>query len=143
MAAIITGYRDLEVWRKAMDLVERCYRLTEKFPRSEEYGLRAQMRRAAVSIPSNIAEGQGRSTTGEYVHHLAIAHGSLMELETQMQIAGRLGFLADADVGGLLESTAEIGRMLNALATRLRARATARGVSVPRSPIPDPRSLAK
>jgi four helix bundle protein len=139
----ITGYRDLDVWRLSMNLVERSYRMTEKFPRSEEFGLRSQIRRAAVSIPSNIAEGQGRSTTGEYVHHLAIAHGSLMELETQMQIAARLGFLPRSDVDVFLESTSEIGRMLNALGARLRARATARNAAVPRSPIPDPRSLPK
>ena len=119
----ITGYRDLDVWQKAMTLVERCYRLSEKFPRSEEFGLRAQIRRAAVSIPSNIAEGQGRSSTGEYVHHLAIAHGSLMELETQVQIAGRLGFVVEKEVDLFLETGAEIGRMLNALRASLRAKA--------------------
>ena len=138
----ITGYRDLDVWQLSMDLVERSYRLTEKFPRSEEFGLRAQIRRAAVSVPSNIAEGQGRSTTGEYVHHLAIAHGSLMELETQVQIAGRLGFVAQKEVELFLQASAEIGRMLNALGTSLRARGGS-GSRAPRSPIPDPRLLHK
>jgi four helix bundle protein len=131
----ITGYRDLDVWQKAMTLVERSYRLTEGFPRSEEFGLRAQIRRAAVSIPSNIAEGQGRSSTGEYVHHLAIAHGSLMELETQVQIAGRLGFVLNKEVETFLDAGSEVGRMLNALITslraRMRARAGSRGVTVP------------
>ena len=137
----ITGYRDLDVWRLSMDLVEGSYRVTEKFPRAEEFGLRAQIRRAAVSVPSNIAEGQGRSSTGEYVHHLSIAHGSLMELETQIQIAGRLGFIGKSDVDSLLHSSAEVGRMLNALGRSLRARTSARELRVPRSPIPDPRSL--
>jgi four helix bundle protein len=131
----ITGYRDLDVWQKAMTLVERSYRLTEGFPRSEEFGLRAQIRRAAVSIPSNIAEGQGRSSTAEYVHHLAIAHGSLMELETQVQIAGRLGFVLNKEVETFLDAGSEVGRMLNALITslraRMRARAGSRGVTVP------------
>jgi four helix bundle protein len=137
----ITGYRDLDVWQRAMELVECCYRATEKFPRSEEFGLRAQIRRAAVSIPSNIAEGQGRSSTGEYVHHLSIAHGSLMELETQVQIAGRLGFLISKEVEPLLGLSAAVGRMLNALTTSLRRRASA--PRAPRSPIPDPRSLRR
>jgi four helix bundle protein len=139
----ITGYRDLDVWRLSMDLVEQSYRLTEKFPRAEEFGLRAQIRRAAVSIPSNIAEGQGRSSTGEYVHHLAIARGSLMELETQVQIGARLGFIPDQDVGPFLESTSRIGRMLNALSVRLRARVTGRNAGGTRSPIPDPQPLRK
>jgi four helix bundle protein len=121
----ITGYRDLDVWQKAMTLVERSYRLTEGFPRSEEFGLRAQIRRAAVSIPSNIAEGQGRSS----------AHGSLMELETQVQIAGRLGFVLNKEVETFLDAGSEVGRMLNALITslraRMRARAGSRGVTVP------------
>ncbi len=135
----ITGYRDLDVWRKSMDLVERSYQLTERFPRAEEFGLRAQMRRAAISIPSNIAEGHGRSSTAEYVHHLSIAHGSLMELETQVQISARLGLISDKEMSPFLDSSAEIGRMLNALGARLRGPSRAAGV--PRSPIPDPRSL--
>jgi four helix bundle protein len=121
----VTGYRGLLVWQKAMDLVEACYQLSDKLPRSEEFGLRAQIRRAAVSIPSNIAEGQGRSATREYLRYLAIAHGSLMELETQAQVVGRLGYAPSADIDRILESSAEVGRMLNALITRLRARVRA------------------
>jgi four helix bundle protein len=80
------------------------------------------VRRSAISIPSNIAEGQGRATTGDYLHHLAIAHGSLMELETQIQIAERLGYLKVAEVPQVLERTSELGRMLNGLVRRLRER---------------------
>ncbi len=116
----VPGYRNLEVWQKAMDLVAFCYRLSDQFPRSEEFGLRSQLRRAATSIPSNIAEGQGRSTTGEYLQHLSIAHGSLMELETQIQIAERLGYLGSAEVKVANERSVEVGRMLNGLIRRLR-----------------------
>jgi four helix bundle protein len=106
-----------------MDLVEQCYRLSERFPRSEEFGLRAQVRRSAVSVPSNIAEGNGRSTTGDYLRHVSIAHGSLMELETQLLIAGRLQYLEPASIDQALAQTDEIGRMLTSLARRLRERA--------------------
>jgi four helix bundle protein len=122
----IKSYRDPLVWQQAMDLVEKCYQLSERFPRSEEFGLRAQIRRASASVPANLAEGHGRSTTGDYVRHVAIAHGSLMELETHVLIAGRLGYLAAADVNGLIERTDAIGRMLTSLARRLRERSAAR-----------------
>jgi four helix bundle protein len=118
--AVPPGYRNLEVWQKATDLVVLCYHLTDRFPKSEEFGLRSQMRRSATSIPSNIAEGQGRSTTGEYLHHLSIAHGSLMELETHVHIAERLGYLPAPDAQRVNEEAAQIGRMLNALIRRLR-----------------------
>jgi four helix bundle protein len=118
--AVPPGYRNLEVWQKATDLVVLCYRLTDRFPKSEEFGLRSQMRRSATSIPSNIAEGQGRSTMGEYLHHLSIAHGSLMELETHVHIAERLGYLPAPDAQRVNEEAAQIGRMLNALIRRLR-----------------------
>jgi four helix bundle protein len=120
----IKSYRDLDVWKQSMDLVEECYRLSDRFPRSEEFGLRAQMRRSAVSIPSNIAEGNGRSTTGDYLRHVSIAHGSLMELETQVLIAGRLRYLEAADVEAVLKRTDELGRMLTSLGRRLRERAS-------------------
>jgi len=84
----VRSYRDLIVWQKAMDLVVQCYNLTKNFPNSELYGLTSQLRRAAVSIPSNIAEGHGRSSTKAYVNHLMIAHGSLMELETTAYSVG-------------------------------------------------------
>jgi four helix bundle protein len=109
------SYRDLEVWQKAMDLVVECYRITNKFPRSELYGLTSQLRRAAVSVPSNIAEGRERQHTKEFVQHLAIAYGSLAELETHLQIAQRLNYLDSSQVRQVLEKTSEVGRMLNGL----------------------------
>jgi len=105
-----------------MKLVAVCYRLSAGFPRSEEFGLRSQLRRSAISIASNIAEGHGRGTTGEYAHSLSVAHGSLMELETQLQIAEQLGYIRRADLVPVLEQCAEVGRMVNALARRLKSR---------------------
>ena len=78
----IKSFRDLTVWQTSMDLVTDAYRLSDSFPRSEDFGLRLQMRRAAVSVPANVAEGHGRTGIGEYLHHLSIAHGSLSELMT-------------------------------------------------------------
>ena len=121
----IKSYRDLEVWKQSMDLVEECYRLSDRFPRSEEFGLRAQIRRSAVSVPSNVAEGNGRATTGDYLRRLSIAHGSLMELETQFLIAGRLSYVDAASVDGVLVRMDGIGRMLTSLARRLRERTRA------------------
>jgi four helix bundle protein len=89
----IKTYRDLTVWQKAVDLVADAYRLSDRFPRSEEFALRLQLRRAAVSVPANIAEGHGRTGIGEYLHHLSIAHGSIAELETLLTVAVRLGYL--------------------------------------------------
>ena len=86
-------YSELIVWQKAMDLVTEIYKITSTFPSDERFGLSSQARRAAVSIPSNIAEGHGRKATGAYVNHLSIAYGSLVELETQIQIAVRLNFV--------------------------------------------------
>jgi len=117
---VVTSYRDLKVWRKAMDLVVQCYQVTQEFPKSETYGLCGQLHRAAVSVPANIAEGQGRNHTKEFLNHLSIAYGSLMEVETHLQIAERLGFLDPPSLRILLESTAEIGRMLNGLMQSLK-----------------------
>ena len=88
------SYYELEVWHKSMDFVVACYKASASFPSHELYGLSSQLRRAAVSIPSNIAEGQGRIHTREFIRHLSIAHGSLMETETQLRIALRLGYIA-------------------------------------------------
>ena len=118
----IKSHRDLEVWKQAMDLVEQCYRLSERFPRSEEFGSRAQLRRSSISVPSNLAEGHGRSTTGDFVRHVSIAHGSLMELETQILIACRLHYLESVDTEALLERTEDISRMLSSLKRGLRER---------------------
>ena len=109
------NYQDLIVWQKAMDLVQAVYKITAGFPKEELYGLTSQLRRAAVSIPSNIAEGQGRRTTGDFQRFLAIAHGSLREVETQMLIAKRLNYLNNERTSHLMESTSEIGRLINGL----------------------------
>ncbi|HKC66104.1 MAG TPA: four helix bundle protein, partial [Pyrinomonadaceae bacterium] len=87
---LVRNYSELIVWQKAMDLVEGIYAATKQFPKEEIYGLTSQIRRAAVSIPSNIAEGQGRKSINEFLHHLSIAYGSLREVETQILIAERL-----------------------------------------------------
>ena len=109
------GFRDLRVWQCGMELAEEVYRLTRGFPKEELYGLTNQLRRAAVSIPSNIAEGQGRGTDGQFLHMLSISYGSLRELETQVLLANRLGFLADGVCEPLLEQCSEVGRLLNGL----------------------------
>src|SRR5579864_8854135 len=95
------SYRDLVVWQKAMDLVTVVYRITAQFPREEMYGLTSQLRRAAVSIPSNIAEGQGRHGVPEFRHFLRQSCGSLMELETQVLIAERLGYISPSETRAL------------------------------------------
>ncbi len=116
----ITSYRDLVVWARAMDIVVVCYKLSKQIPQSELYGLIGQIRRAAVSIPANIAEGHGRGTLGEYIQHLSIANGSLKELETHLLIAGRLRFVRNDEIIPALESCSEIGRMLASLIHKLR-----------------------
>ncbi len=116
----LRSYRDLEVWQKAMDLVVECYQVTKLFPQSELYGLTSQLQRAAVSVPANIAEGSGRQHTLELIQHLSIAYGSLAELETHIQIAGRLDYLNTKQTKRLLERTGEVGRMLNGLMRSLR-----------------------
>jgi four helix bundle protein len=117
----VKSYRDLIAWQKAMDLVEAVYKATTSFPREEIYGLTAQVRRAAVSIPSNIAEGQGRNSTNEFINFLSFAYGSLCEVETQVLLAERLAFLQADRVRTLLESAAEVGRIINGLSNSLRA----------------------
>ena len=112
-------YRELIAWQKAMDLAERVYRASRSFPREELYGLTSQLRRSAVSVPSNIAEGQGRLTPGEFKQFLGHARGSLLELETQIQLAGRLGYCSPTQLQALLESSAEVGRVLNGLLASL------------------------
>jgi four helix bundle protein len=108
-------YRDLKAWQAAMEMVPEVYRLTREFPREELYGLASQLRRAAVSIASNIAEGKGRSSDKELLYFLSNAKGSLFEVETQVMIADRLGYLSHVQAEELLSKTAEIGRLLNGL----------------------------
>jgi four helix bundle protein len=118
----VRSYRDLKVWKKAIDLVISCYRKTRQFPKFETYGLASQVQRAAVSIPANLAEGHGRDSTKEYLRHISIAYGSLMELETHLLIAQRLKYIEAPDYEQLMESAATIGRMLNALKRSLARR---------------------
>ena len=98
-----------------MDLAEIIYSVSSTWPREEVYGLTIQIRRAAVSVPSNIAEGQGRMSRGEFVNHLGIAYGSLMEVETQMLLAHRLAYAAPGDADRVSAAAAEVGRLLNGL----------------------------
>ena len=111
----VASYRDLVVWQKAMALVSAVYQLTRAFPDSERFGLTSQIQRAAVSIPSNIAEGQGRLATKEFRQFLGIARGSLKELETHLLISIDLAYASPENVHPCLGLTDEIGRMLNAL----------------------------
>ncbi len=111
----MAGYRELKVWRLAMELAEDVYKLSAEFPRNEVYGLTSQLQRAAVSIPSNIAEGQARNSSKEFNHFLGIARGSLAELETQIMLAQRLDYLAAEKTNSVLEKAEEIGKMLKGL----------------------------
>ena len=113
-------YKDLIVWQKAMDLTTEIYRLTKKLPKDELYGLTNQLRRAAVSIPSNIAEGNGRASTGDYLRFLIIARGSNAEVETQLLLCVRLNYLAQEDIEATLSLNEEIGRMLSSIITKLK-----------------------
>jgi len=113
-------YRDLIAWKRSIALVTDVYRHTGKFPKEEIYGLTSQLRRAAIAIPSNIAEGQGRNSTGEFRQFLGHARGSLFEVETQILIAQQLGYLGDQETNCLLQSSAEVGRIINGLYASLR-----------------------
>jgi four helix bundle protein len=114
-----TSYRDLIAWQKAMDFVEEVYLVTRSFPREELYGLTSQLRRCSVSIPSNIAEGQGRRADGEFRHSLSIARGSLCEAETQLIIGCRLEYLDRPEMERLLAQADEVGRLITGLANSL------------------------
>jgi four helix bundle protein len=118
----VRSYRDLVPWQKAMELVTDVYRSTQTFPDSERFGLTAQLRRAAVSVPSNVAEGQGRLSTGEFKQFLGHARGSLLEVETQIMIAANLGYFTGRQSGNLLKQTIEVGRILNGLIGSLKNR---------------------
>lgn len=115
----IKSYKDLIVWQKGIELVEAVYRLTKMFPKEEIYGLTSQLRRAAVSVPSNIAEGQARSSTAEFVNFLSIARGSLSEVETQLIIAHRLEYLDTAQLNEVLSIHDEVSKILPALMEKL------------------------
>lgn len=119
---MVKYYKELTVWQKAMDLTVEIYRIVKFLPREETYALSDQMRRAAVSIPSNIAEGNGRTSTREYINFLSIARRSQTELETQLQICIRLKFFSESEAKVAFELCDELNRMLNALITSLRKR---------------------
>jgi four helix bundle protein len=120
----VKDYCELIAWQKAMDLVEMIYCVTKSFPRHEIYGLTCQIRRAAVSVPSNIAEGQGRQTTSDFLHFLAVAHGSLNELSTQVVISCRLEYVSEREKNSLLDLATEVTRLLRGLQRALRTKTT-------------------
>jgi four helix bundle protein len=120
----IRHYRDLLVWQKAVGWVEAIYSATHGWPQDERFGLISQVRRAAVSVPSNIAEGCARRSTGDFVRFLSISRGSLAEVETQLIIATRLGYLDEPTQASLLEAADELSRMLAGLIAKLEERRT-------------------
>lgn len=119
---VVHSYRDLIAWQKALDLVELVYEATRAWPKDEMYGLTNQVRRAAISVPSNIAEGHGRKSTKEFLHHLGIARGSLREVETQIIIAGRLNYTHPDELAQLLSAGAEVGKLISGLINTLAPR---------------------
>ena len=119
----IRDYKDLVVWQKGMQLAKEVYELTQSFPTEEKFGLVSQMRRAVVSVPSNVAEGQARNTTGEFVQFLSHAEGSLAELDTQIRLSIELGFCREATVKSIQELIIEEQKMLKSLRRSLKANA--------------------
>jgi four helix bundle protein len=117
--ASIESYKDLIAWQKAMTLASECYRLTTAFPIEERYGLTAQIRRCAVSIPSNLAEGHNRRSRQVFANHVGIALGSQAELETQVALAVRLDFVSQVAAAPVLDLAAEVGRLLHGLVRSL------------------------
>jgi len=117
---MIKSYRDLIVWQKSMQLVTETYRLTKTFPKDEQYGLTSQIRRSAVSIPSNMAEGYGRKSKNDYARFLQIARGSLYEFQTQLEICLRLDFISNRGFGDICEKSREIEKMLNSLISKVK-----------------------
>ncbi|MBV8513842.1 MAG: four helix bundle protein [Acidobacteria bacterium] len=115
------SYRDLVAWQKGMALVTEIYHATQNFPAEERYGLSNQLRRAAVSVPSNIAEGQARFSSRDFYRFLSVARGSLVEIETQLQIALNLGYLTKTQGAHLMKSAAELGRILNGLLASIKS----------------------
>ena len=111
----VESYRDLTVWQRAIELVELVYKLAAKLPREEKYGLISQLQRAAISIPSNIAEGHARESTKEYLRYLLIARGSMAELETQLLLCVRLGLLTGSDIAEASAVSDEVGKMIRGL----------------------------
>ena len=120
--AKVESYEDLEVWQLAMSVAETCYGLTASFPRDEIYGMTAQIRRAAVSVPANIAEGYGRDQTGNFIHFLRIAQGSARELETHLLLSSRLKLTEPAAIVEARTNAVRVSKMLRALIRSLEER---------------------
>lgn len=120
----VQSYRQLIAWQKAMDLVKLVYDLSDKFPREELFCLTLQIRKALVSVPSNIAEGQGRRSTKEFLRHLSIAYGSLMEAETQTLIAEMRNYITAEESAKVIAKCAEVGRLVNGLVNSLEIKLT-------------------
>jgi four helix bundle protein len=122
--AIVKSYRDLEVWQISMEFVEAVYATIQKLPKDERFALSDQLRRSAISVPSNIAEGWGRASTKEYLHYLSIAYGSLMEAETQLILAVRLGYSPKQEAAKVWELASRSGMMINKLRASLKRRSS-------------------
>ena len=118
----IQSYRDLKVWQEGMNLAEACYRLTKGFPKEEIYGMTSQIRRAATSIPANIAEGYGRKSRAEYIRFLYIAQGSLKELETHLLLSQRVELESPQNISPILKQCESVGRLLTALIRALESK---------------------
>ena len=116
---MIRDYRDLLIWQRAMKLAQAIYSATATFPAAEMYGLTSQIRRSAISVPFNIAEGHGRENEGDFRRFLAIARGSLAELQTQLILSGELGFIDQKSIAPLLENTEEVARMIRGMQKNL------------------------
>ncbi len=120
----ISRFRELKAWQLGMDLAERVYLLTDSFPKSETYGITSQIRRSAVSIPSNLAEGNGRDSTKEFLHFIAIAVGSICELETQLLLSQRLKYINMSDLETVLALLTETRRTIRGLQKALKSKIT-------------------
>lgn len=118
--ASINSYRDLLIWQKSFFLVTEIYKITSSFPKEELYGLTSQIRRASVSIPSNIAEGFGRNSTGDYKRFLQISLGSLYELQTQVEICSRLNYLSNEHYTDIQQKAFELGKMINSMISKIK-----------------------
>ncbi len=137
------GFRELRVWQQGIELVTEIYRVTEKFPAYEGYGLTSQVRRAAVSVPSNIAEGHVREHIKEYLNHLSMSQASLAEVETQIEIALRLKYVASDQAKPLLERIASLAKQLHALRKALKGRRHEVGSPNTQDPAPKTHGLER
>jgi four helix bundle protein len=124
---MLKSYKDLSVWQKAYQLCKDIYKATKQFPSEEKYELSSQIRKSAISVPSNIAEGYGRGTTREYLHSLFIAYGSLCELETQLLLSGDLGFIPSGTLKILIQNLGDVERMLKGLIKSLERKVSVKG----------------